>query len=216
MEKGPEKLVYLVRHGQSEGNISPYFQPLDSPLSEEGKKQAGLIAERLNKIPFEILISSPLVRAKETSEMISKLSGKNVIHSDLFAERFKPTAITGKPHNDPEALRIYNEWTESLYESGKRISDGENFDDLIKRADKALNYLESRSEKTLAVVSHGFFLGTLIARVLLGESLTGSAFREFQLKTEMENTGISVLKNGLFYGRNVWGLRVFNDHAHLG
>lgn len=43
------KRVYLVRHGQSKGNISPEFQGLDSPLTEEGNDQARTLAQRATR-----------------------------------------------------------------------------------------------------------------------------------------------------------------------
>ena len=40
------KVVYFVRHGQSEDNVAPVFQSPDSPLSAVGRNQAARIAAR--------------------------------------------------------------------------------------------------------------------------------------------------------------------------
>lgn len=210
------KVVYFVRHGQSEGNIAPVFQTLDSPLSPQGKEQAKLIAERVSKLSFETLIASPLPRTKETAEAVSSVTGKEVEYSELFVERVKPTNLGGKSYDDPEADKLWQEWEESLYTSGLRVEDGENFDDLIARADKALKFLNERPEETIVVVTHGFFLRTIVARVLLGDTLMPESFRKLQSSIEMENTGLTVLKYGERYGGTSWMVWIYNDHAHLG
>ena len=210
-----EKIVYLVRHGQSEANISPVFQPPESPLTETGKKQAKRIAERMSKLDFGILISSPLVRAKETSGAIASATGKKPEYSDLFVERIKPTSVSGKPHSDEEASNLWDEWERSLYTPDLRVEDGENFDDLIARADKALNFLKSKKEREIVVVTHGFFLRAVIARVVMSGSLTPEGFKSFLAHIYTENTGLSVLTYGETSNGAAWRLWIYNDHAHL-
>ena len=89
-EKKIEKIIYFVRHGQSEDNAAPVFQSPNSPLSEKGEKQAKLIAERISKISFEALIVSPFERTKQTAEVISRETGAKAEYSDLFVENLKP------------------------------------------------------------------------------------------------------------------------------
>lgn len=216
MRNDSEKTVYFVRHGQSVGNVTPEFQKLESPLSEKGHEQSKRIAERAKHIEFETLICSPLARTRETCEPIAQATGKEPEYSDLFVERTKPTGLEGKLHTDEEAGRVWEDWNKSLYTSGLRVGDGENFDDLIERADKALAFLQNRPEKSLLVVTHGYFLRTIFARVLLGDALTGEAFKAFQSHIEMQNTGLSALKYGDRYEGPGWHVWIYNDHAHLG
>lgn len=104
----------------------------------------------------------------------------------------------------------------SLHTHGIRVEDGENFDDLIVRADKALVFLQNMPEQSLVVVTHGYFLRTIVARVLLGELLSGEAFRNIQRTTSMENTGLTVLQYcESFEEKPAWRLWIYNDHAHL-
>ena len=84
-----KKIVYFVRHGQSEENILPIYQSPDSPLSQAGREQAGSVAERIAKIDFDVLISSPLPRTKETAEAITKITNKIPEYSE------KPMKNTG-------------------------------------------------------------------------------------------------------------------------
>lgn len=213
---GVQKIVYLVRHGQSEDNVAPVFQSTDSPLNEQGKKQAGYIAQRIEKLDFDALIASPLTRAKQTADVIAQATGKQPEYSDLFVERIKPAYLNGKPYTDTKANRLWREWEKSLYTPGSRTEDGESFDDLVARVDKALAFLQGRKEQSLVVVTHGYFLRIIIARVLLGDLLSGETLRNILKATAMENTGLTVLhyRPG-FEEKPAWRLWIYNDHAHL-
>jgi probable phosphoglycerate mutase len=212
-----QKTVYFLRHGQSEDNVAPVFQSPDSPLSAAGRIQAEKIAKRVSQLPLEAFIASPFQRAKETAEAIGKVINKEPEYSELFVERVKPTSIAGKSYKDEEANVVWREWEKSLYTPGMRVADGENFDDLIARADKALAFLKNRSEKSIVVVTHGYFLRTIVARVLLGDMLSGEIFRRFHHMAQMENTGLTVLRyQAAFEEDSSWRLWTYNDHAHLG
>ena len=205
-----------MRHGQSEDNVTPVFQSPDSPLNEKGKRQAESIAQRVSKLSFDALIASPFERAKQTAEAIATATDKVAEYSDLFVERVKPSYLNGKPYADEKAHALWREWEKSLYASGTRVDDGENFDDLIARADKALTFLQNRPEQSLVVVTHGYFLRTIVARVLLGTLLSGEAFKHIQRTADMENTGLTVLQyRESFEKKPAWRLWIYNDHAHL-
>lgn len=211
-----QKIIYFARHAQSADNVLPVFQSPESPLNETGKQQAEKVADRLSRRAVEALIASPFRRAKETAEAIERATGTTLEFSDLFVERVKPTSINGKPYTDKKAAATWGQWEKSLYTPGMRVEDGENFDDLVSRADRALAYLRDRRENVLAVVTHGYFFRTILARVLLGDLLSGEALRHVQQAAAMENTGLSVLRHhGGGEGEASWHLWVYNDHAHL-
>ncbi|HUB94158.1 MAG TPA: histidine phosphatase family protein [Verrucomicrobiae bacterium] len=105
-----QKVVYLVRHGQSEGNTSPVFQSFKSPLSTKGKEQANRVASRFEHLDFEVLISSPQVRAQQTAAAIATKASKPIERSDLFVEWMKPKSIDGKPVDDIQANTTWRAW----------------------------------------------------------------------------------------------------------
>lgn len=215
-ENKVEKIVYFVRHGQSEDNVSPVFQSADSPLSEAGRAQAVKIAQRTMHLSFAALLSSPYPRARETAEKIGALTGKTPEFSTLFTERVKPASVDGKPFTDEIAEKIWRAWDASLYTTGVKIEDGENYNDIISRADEALEFLKERKEESLLVVTHGYFLRAVVARVVLGEALSPESFKQFQKVMSMENTGLTVLRYGGAYEEvPAWRLWIYNDHAHL-
>jgi broad specificity phosphatase PhoE len=211
------KTVYFVRHGQTEANIAPIYQPPNAPLNHRGIEQAHRIAGRISKLSFNVLIASTYERARQTADIIKDATQTTVEYSPLFIERAKPTNVDGKPYSDPQASALWENWESSLYTPGMRIEDGENFDDLMERSKKALAHLEERPEQSIVVVTHGFFLRTIVAHVLLGDLLSGDALRHFQHAASMENTGITVLELTQEDAESpFWRLWTYNDHAHLG
>ena len=212
-ENKADKIIYFVRHGQSEGNVSPAFQGSGSSLSALGKKQAEQIAERAKQLDFSKIISSPFQRAKETALVIKEVTGKNLEFNDLFVERRKPSSIQEKSIFDEAARAIAKEWADSLYSSGKKVEDGENFDELKSRAIQAFKYLEECSEKELLVVTHGYFLKVMFAIILLGEDMKGEDFRHFAGRAHMENTGVTVYS--FDKSQKKWWVWIWNDSAHL-
>lgn len=212
-----EKIIYFVRHGQSKDNNAPVFQGIKSELSKEGKTQAEFIAKRASNLSFDALISSPLERAKETAKAISKTTNKPIEYSELFVERVKPSELNDRPYHDHNATELWRAWQESTYTPGKRVDDGENFDDIIKRTDRALAHLYDHSERSIVVVTHGYFLRAIVARVVLGDALSAESYKNFhQGILNMENTGVSVLLyEGAFEQEPGWRLSIYNDHAHL-
>ncbi len=215
-------LVYIVRHGESEANAGPVRQGPESRLTEKGRREAEMIARRCAALHAEALIVSPYVRARETAEPVSRETGLPIEYSDLFAERRNPSVVYGVRHDDPVNIAANEAIRENFATPDWRHSDEENFDDLKQRAGEALSFLESRPEKSLIVVSHGMFARILMARVVMGERLTGDECERFIRALRMNNTGLSVLRyDGTvekpFEGaENPWKIIVWNDHSHLG
>jgi broad specificity phosphatase PhoE len=174
------------------------------------------VAERLAHAPFEVLISSPFPRAHQTAQAIAGKTGHKIVLSDLFVERGKPSALAGKPYTDEAANKLYHDYIQTMYDPGGRISDAENYNDIVTRADKALAYLLARPETTLAVVTHGWFLRVIIARMLLGDQLTGAMLKRFEELIAISNTGITVLNYQDAYEEDfTWRLWTMNDRSHF-
>ena len=85
-------IFYLVRHGQTDWNIEKRMQGhSDVPMNETGLRQIRALADKLaeSRISFDRLISSPLVRAKESAELIAKRTGfpGPILFDENFIER---------------------------------------------------------------------------------------------------------------------------------
>ena len=211
-----KKTIYLVRHGESEGNVSETGNMNHSPLTEKGRKQAEFLAKRCRDLDLKTIVASPLERAKETAQIIASSIKMDIEFSELFVEKRNPSAVLGKVIETPDQQVIWRALWDNFHIPGFKHSDEENFAELKNRAQKAMDYLASRPEEKILVVSHGVFLRALMALVILGTDLDGRECRQFMALMETHNTGLSVLKynNEDRFGRT-WVLSVWNDHEHL-
>lgn len=66
-----ETEVYLIRHGLA-GERGTYANDDERPLTEEGKKKTRQVAKRLRDLDltFDLMLTSPLVRAQQTAEIL--------------------------------------------------------------------------------------------------------------------------------------------------
>jgi probable phosphoglycerate mutase len=211
------KTIYFVRHGESTLNArsTPRNEGGQSPLTELGAEQATAVAERAARLPVQALIASTMVRAQETAQRIAEKIGKPIESSDLFVERKDPSAWMGRLWDEPGAREDFAEWEETLFTSGVRMLDGENFDDIELRARQALACLEARPESEILVVTHGFFMRVLVGVVVLQDSFSGAQLRVMNHSMKTRNTGITVLRYDPTRPTQ-WHMLVWNDHAHLG
>jgi broad specificity phosphatase PhoE len=211
------KTIYLVRHGESEINVSDVFMDdFSPPLTEVGKEQSRFLAKRAKNLKFEVLIASPFERTKQTAEMIAAETGHGIEFSDLFVERTLPKTLIGRSRTDPEARAVANAAYMSSEQEGEKIDGTESFSEIKERARKALTFLRDRPEENILVVGHGFFTRVLIAHMLYGEKLSGQEFMPLVWGLRTKNTGISVLRYDPADKHRTWWLLAWNDHAHLG
>ena len=80
-------LFYFLRHGETEWNAEGRVcGRTDVPLSDAGRRQARLLARRLQSIPVLALYSSPLVRALESARIIGEVIGREPLVDCRLAE----------------------------------------------------------------------------------------------------------------------------------
>ena len=78
-------MIYIVRHGQTNWNLEGLYQGrIDIELNETGIEQAKQTAEKLKNIKFDVVFSSPLIRAYKTAQIIQN---ENIIKDERIIER---------------------------------------------------------------------------------------------------------------------------------
>lgn len=65
------KLI-ITRHGETEGNVKKILADVSDPLTSNGIKQAEAVSKRLKNESIDAIFSSPIIRAKETAQIIAK------------------------------------------------------------------------------------------------------------------------------------------------
>lgn len=210
------KQIYLARHGESEGNASGRWHGYGGSLTELGRKQAHFLGKRFAALPIEVLIASPVLRAKETAEAIAAETSLSIVYSDLFVEHRTPETLHGKEHHGNEARAILSALAEHVDDPKWHYGDEENLHELLERARSALAYLAARPEHNLGVVTHGNFLRAMVLCMLLGEDATSRDFIDLQRVLLTRNTGITIALGEEDEHYPYWRLLTWNDHAHLG
>ena len=77
MKRRKEMKLFFVRHGETDWNLARRVQGhSDIPLNEYGRYLARETAKGLKDVPFDLAYTSPLIRARETAELI--LEGRNI------------------------------------------------------------------------------------------------------------------------------------------
>jgi len=88
-----KKAFYFLRHGQTDLNLERRHQgQQNTPLNETGKEQAHQAGIILAHYGIKTICSSPLLRAQETSEIVSKKVGADIHYLDHLKERYKGEA----------------------------------------------------------------------------------------------------------------------------
>ncbi|MEY3317438.1 MAG: hypothetical protein RLZZ503_640 [Actinomycetota bacterium] len=155
-----ETILGLLRHGQTDWNIDLRLQgSTDIPLNDTGRTQARLAAASLNREDWDVIIASPLSRAKDTADIVALELGMNVVVVPELIERSFGVA-EGLDHAS---------WRK-LYESHQVIEGLESLEDLRTRTVQLLNLIANEySGKRVLAVSHGAFIRKVLTIVTNGE-----------------------------------------------
>lgn len=183
--------ICLVRHGETDWNLQNILQgSSDIPLNETGKLQALKSSEVLKDSHWDIIISSPLKRARETADIINQKLSIQVEEMNQFRER-----NYGKAEGLP--LKEYNKMLPN-------IPGLESHESVTKRITKGLEIIQNKyPNKNVLIVAHGAVINSILAKVSGGRIGTR--------KTRLENACISNIQ----FQNDKWSVVDFNQNAHL-
>lgn len=155
--------LVLIRHGLPvrEEN-EPGGKPADPPLSEEGRRQARLVAEYLAPEGFDAVYSSPMRRAVETAQPLADLLGTEVVIDDELAEldrghHFYVPIEELRATGDPRYQQLLDG---ELYGEVDMDTFGRVSSLAVQRV------LEANPDKKVAVFAHGGVINAFASRVL--------------------------------------------------
>jgi len=151
----------MARHGQTDSNAAKRImgQRIDEPLNATGRQQAEDLAVSIQKLPFDIIFSSPLKRAEETARIIALGRNIPVVLRDELKER-DFGSISGKSWEEADALSMDRSGglksVDTHLEYDYRPYGGESAEDVKKRlSDFVAEIKTTYSDKRVLVVAHG-------------------------------------------------------------
>ena len=188
--------LFLIRHGETEGNAQRIVQRPEIPLSPRGVIQAERLARRLAAEGIVRIVSSDYARAAATAEHLRHAAGAPLSFEPLLQER-NFGDLRGRP---------YAELGFDMFEPDYAPPNGETWPVFHERVDRAwtrVQALAAESGGNLAVVTHGLVCRSLAARHLIlaeGESAP----------ERWENTSLTIVD-----WPAPWRVRLLNCAAHL-
>lgn len=141
---------YFVRHGQSIWNVeNKICGATDIALTEEGHRQAEALGKKIleEKIQFDAILCSPLIRARDTAGHISEITGVPLaVEMRLMEQNF------GKYEGTPRDGEEFQMSKENFLDS---FGGGESMMRLGQRIYNLLDELKEKSkDKTYLLVAH--------------------------------------------------------------
>ncbi|WP_294179225.1 histidine phosphatase family protein [uncultured Schumannella sp.] len=158
----------FIRHGQTDWNLNGRLQgSSDIPLNDTGRAQAHEAAARLSEQRWDVIVSSPLQRARETAEIIAHDLGLELgpAYPGLVERDYGE--VEGL--SDAECRRRY---------PGRNYPGSESFAAVTARGRAALDQIAAEyGDREVIIVSHGsiirYTLESIVGRQL--ESISNGA-----------------------------------------
>lgn len=151
--------LYLIRHGQSETNLRKCFTGwAQVQLTEQGRADAKSVRPMLEKIKFDKIYSSDLIRAMRTAELA--IPGCEYETTPLLRE-VGMGSLELQSIKEVEADMLAN----NTRELGYGMYGGESKAELWQRAKDFLQLVESQNCRTVAAFSHWGFIGAVLDQV---------------------------------------------------
>ena len=205
--------LVLTRHGRTSRSVPEQYlgQHIDVPLDRRGKSDAGKLARRLESVAIERVVSSPLLRARNTAEIVAAPHAGLKVEIDKRLIELDYGAWEG--HTIEEIRRLFPgqhekyERDPATFDVGGAESGREVAQRLRPLIDELLDWSEKKlRERICLVVGH-----SSTNRVLLAMSL-GIKLADYRRRIDQDWTNLTVLQ----WADRASGptVRLLNDVSH--
>jgi broad specificity phosphatase PhoE len=162
--------LLLVRHGQTAANLTSRLVGVtDIPLDPLGEIQAREVGSHLGTLEFDALLTSPLLRARQTAEYIARVSGHELeIVPGLSEMNFgdvEGLTLDEAVVQFPEIQPMIDD-LDDLDLGWPRGETRRTFDERVTAT--FLGILERYVGKRVVTVAHGGVIGTFFAQIVGG------------------------------------------------
>ncbi|HVM96157.1 MAG TPA: histidine phosphatase family protein, partial [Candidatus Acidoferrales bacterium] len=147
--------IQIVRHGATELNdervsVDRIRGWSDIPLSEEGQQQALILGEKMAQDPPDVIVSSDLMRAKDTAEIVAEITG---VPLKLITKGFRPWNVgIFSGMITEEAIPILADYARN--NPAEIVPDGESFNSFKERFLTTLWEVLRKYDGRIAIVTH--------------------------------------------------------------
>ncbi len=161
-------MLYIMRHGQTDWNVRHKLQGrTDIPLNEEGRRMARRAAEEYRDVHLDICFASPLIRARETAELV--LEGRNVpIRTDSRLQEMCFGIYEGLENSFSIPDCPINVVFQAPEKYTRAVGGAESFEELFARTGAFLHDTADpllREGKDVLIVGHGAMNLSIISRI---------------------------------------------------
>ncbi|MBT2573918.1 histidine phosphatase family protein [Bacillus sp. ISL-51] len=185
--------VCLVRHGETDWNAQKKLQgKTDIPLNATGERQAKETGEYLKDFSWDVIVSSPMKRARKTADIINSFLNLPIVEMEDFKER---------SYGDAEGM--------SLPERSKRYPDKnypnmETDEELTDRMLAGLVKVQRQfPEKKVLIVAHGAAIHALLSAISGGD-------------IDIQNAKlVNACLSNIQWIENKWHVKDYNVSSHL-
>lgn len=178
------KLI-IVRHGQTNFNLERKLQGVtDNELNDNGKNQAEQTKEKLENETFDLILCSPLIRARQTADIINKERKVKIIYDERLIER-DFGEFEGK------YIKEYNVDEFWSYLQNKKYQKAENIREFLDRVYSFLDEIKEKyKNKNILIVAHAgisvavecYFNGIPKDDKLVEIRLKNCKYRKYEMK----------------------------------
>ena len=151
--------IYLIRHGQTNGNRDRILQTPDTPLSDLGHRQAKQLAQTFQNISIENIICSDYMRTQQTAAPLRAIKQPTFSLQPLLRERSFGD-LRGRP---------YGEINADFFAESYAPPNGETHQQFIERVNHAWECVlttHQNMQGSLIVMTHGLVLREIIKQHL--------------------------------------------------
>ncbi len=183
--------IYLVRHGETGGNVAKRHQSEATPLTDKGLEQIKLTATLLKELKPTHLLSSSVLRALESARYIGEALDMVPETNAAFAELIRPQFLHGHFHKSLGSLWFYVRWYLGMTNVEKE--GGETYKELRGRIKAAQAVLAKYpTDARVVVVSHSVFINFFVAHVCQEKPMTPrQALTRFSKVLSIKNGSIT-------------------------
>lgn len=209
-----------LRHGEAESNVGHVLSSNpDNPhhLTEKGKNQAKEAGKKLSSNPPDLIVTSDILRTKETAKIVAKECGLSEEHLIEDARLREIDFGDMDLKSTDEYHSLFKDWTEGFE---KAVPGGESFIDIKRRLGSLLDELEMKySNKRVLLVSHNATLWLLHSVAVFADKeesirIRGNKKEDFMLNAEIRDVKYRHLPHNENYEKDMH--RPYIDKVEIG